>query len=305
MTSTQNFKQKNRKKWILLPILASLSLALAACSSQEAGDNENIDGGQTGFITVVSREDGSGTRGAFTELLGIEEKGADGSKTDRTTVEAIVVNKTNIMLTTVAEDPQAIGYVSLGSLNPEVKAVAIDGAAATAENVKNGSYPVSRPFFVAHKSSGSALAQDFLAFVLSAEGQAVVADNYIPVANDPTPYAGSRPTGKLTIGGSSSVTPVMEKLKEAYLVLNPDANIEIQMSDSTSGMNGVLEGTLDIGMASRNLKEAELAELTATAIALDGIGVIVHPDNPTENLTQDQVRQIFIGEFEDWSQIHE
>ena len=304
----ESFKGKNMKKLIALPMVAVLGLSLAACGGGNTADNGDAAGGDNApapeLISVISREDGSGTRGAFIELLGIEVKGTDGSKKDMTTVEAIIVNKTDVMLTTVAEDLNAIGYVSLGSLNDTVKAVSIDGVAATAENVKNGSYAVSRPFFVATKGEGSELAQDFLSFVMSQEGQAVVAGSYITVDDSAAPYAGTMPEGKLTIGGSSSVTPVMEKLKEAYVAINPKANIEIQMSDSTSGMTAAIEGTVDIGMASRNLKDGELAELTATAIALDGIGIIVNPSNPIENLTSEQVNKIYIGEVENWSEVN-
>ena len=304
----ESFKGKNMKKLIALPMVAVLGLSLAACGGGNTADNGDAAGGDSApapeLISVISREDGSGTRGAFIELLGIEVKGTDGSKKDMTTVEAIIVNKTDVMLTTVAEDLNAIGYVSLGSLNDTVKAVSIDGVAATAENVKNGSYAVSRPFFVATKGEGSELAQDFLSFVMSQEGQAVVAGSYITVDDSAAPYAGTMPEGKLTIGGSSSVTPVMEKLKEAYAAINPKANIEIQMSDSTSGMTAAIEGTVDIGMASRNLKDGELAELTATAIALDGIGIIVNPSNPIENLTSEQVNKIYIGEVENWSEVN-
>ena len=220
-----------------------------------------------------------------------------------TTTEAIIANKTDVMLTNVASDIHAIGYVSLGSLNDTIKALKIDGTAASADNVKNGTYKISRPFNIATKGEPSALAKDFIDFILSADGQAVVAKSYIAVDDSSAPYAGTKPSGRIVVAGSSSVTPVMEKLAEAYALLNPDAVIEIQLSDSTAGMNGAIDGTCDIGMASRTLKDSETAVLNATAIALDGIAVIVNADNPVENLTAEQVRKVFTGELTLWSEI--
>ena len=253
-------------------------------------------------ITVVSREDGSGTRGAFIELLGIEVKGDDGTKKDMTTKEAIIADKTDVMMTNVANDPYAIGYVSLGSLGGTVKAVDIDGGKATAENVKNGTYNVQRPFNIATKGEPTGLAKDFIDFILSKEGQeVVVGGKYIAVDESLPAFAGTLPAGKIVIAGSSSVTPIMEKLREAYLALNTGATIEVQMSDSTAGMTAAIDGICDIGMASRELKDAEKAELTGIVIALDGIAVIVNNENPLTNLTSEQVRAIFTGEIVNWS----
>jgi phosphate transport system substrate-binding protein len=255
-------------------------------------------------ITVVSREDGSGTRGAFIELFGIEVKNDDGSKKDTTTKEAVIANQTGVMLTNIAGDPYAIGYVSLGSLDNSVKALSIESVVASVENVKNKSYAIMRPFNIATKAEISELAQDFIGFILSAEGQAVITDGkYIAVDAAAKPYAGSKPAGKIVVAGSSSVTPIMEKLKEAYLAINAGAEIEIQMSDSSAGMTAAKDGTCDIGMASRELKETEAAELTATAIALDGIAVIVNSGNPATDLSKDQVKAIFTGEAVTWSDI--
>ena len=252
-------------------------------------------------ITVVSREPGSGTRGAFVELFGIEEKDADGNKVDHTTEEAIIANKTDVMMTNVAGDPYAIGYISLGSLNDTVKALKIDGAEATAENVKAGTYKVSRPFNVATKGDASEVAQDFMSFIMSAEGQQVIEDNgYIKVDDAAAAYAGTKPEGKIVVAGSSSVSPVMEKLKEAYTAINPNATIEIQTSDSTAGMTAAMDGTCDIGMASRALSEDEAAALNATVIASDGIAVVVAPGNPLDELTSDQVKSVFTGETLAW-----
>ena len=287
-------KGKGNSKFFKAFVLSTaMAMALTACGGK---DNQSI--------VVVSREDGSGTRGAFTELLGIEIKEADGSKKDMTTKEAIVVNKTDVMLTTVAGDVNAIGYVSLGSLNDSVKALAIDGVEPSAENIKNNTYALARPFFVATKGEGTPLAQDFIGFILSAEGQSIVEESYVASADAPKPYGGKAPQGKLTIAGSSSVSPVMEKLKEAYVDVNPGAVIEIQMSDSTAGINAAIDGTVDIGMASRNLKEGELSSLTATVIAMDGIGIIVNKENPITALTSEQANKIFTGEYTDWGELN-
>ena len=272
--------------------IISISLLLAVCISMLTGC------GQSGFdpktaVTVVSREEGSGTRSAFVELLGIEVKGADGTKKDLTSKEAIIAKQTDVMMTAVAKNKHAIGYISLGSLNDTIKAVAIDGVPANSENVKSGDYTISRPFFVATKGKPSGLAEDFIKFILSDQGQAVVSRNYIAVSNTPDIYNGGALKGKLVIAGSSSVTPVMEKLKEAYVKINADAVIEIQQSDSSAGMNAALSGTCDIGMASRDLRENELKELRPVKIAMDGIAVIVNKENTIVGLSKKQVKDVF------------
>ena len=254
-------------------------------------------------ISVISREDGSGTRGAFIELMGIEVEGEDGSSTDMTTVEADIASRTDVMLTSVAGDPYAIGYVSMGSLNETVKAVAIDGVEATTDNIINGTYAVSRPFNIATNGEPTGLVKDFIDFILSAEGQAIVAEDYIAVDTEAPAYAGEAPEGTISVGGSSSVSPVMEQLIEAYQTVNPNATIELQTTDSTSGMTGVAEGTLDIGMASRALKDTEAETLNGIQIALDGIAVIVNTENPIDNLTSEQVRQIYVGEVTSWADV--
>ena len=255
-------------------------------------------------IVVVSREDGSGTRGAFIELFGVEQKDADGKKVDYTTLDAEIVNSTSVVLQTVAGNDAAIGYISLGSLNDTVKALQIDGADATVVNVKDGSYKISRPFNIVTQANVSEAARAFIGFILSAQGQAVVADNhYIPMDNAPA-FAGSTVAGKVVVAGSSSVSPVMEKLKEAYLAVNPNAEIEIQMSDSSTGVKMAIDGTCDIGMASRELKDSETAEgVASTVIATDGIAVVVNLNNPVSGLTAEQVRQIYVGELLNWSEI--
>lgn len=280
-------------KKILAMVLAMLLVIGSACAVAEE-------------INVISREDGSGTRGAFIELFGIEQKDADGNKVDYTTDEADITNSTSVMMTSVSGNPSAIGYISLGSLNETVKALAIDGVEASVENIKAGTYTVARPFNIATQAEVSEAAQAFIDFILSAEGQAVIeANGYIAVVEDAPAFAGSSIEGKVVVAGSSSVTPVMEKLKEAYEAINPNANIEVQQSDSTTGMNNAIEGVCDIGMASRAVKDSEIeAGLTSTTIAMDGIAVIVSNDNATEGLTKDQVRGIYMGEITDWSEVN-
>ena len=253
-------------------------------------------------IVVISREDGSGTRGAFIELFGIEQKNDDGTRKDLTTKEAIIAKQTDVMMTNIAGESYAIGYISLGSLNDMVKALDIEGITPTAENVKNGSYPIARPFNIATKSDVSELTEDFINFILAAEGQEVVAKSYIAIVAGSPAYAGNKPSGKIVVAGSSSVTPIMEKLKEAYMEINPNATIEIQLSDSSASITGTIDGTCDIGMASRDLKDSELEKLTSTQIALDGIAVVVNHENPNTNLTKDQIKAIFTGEVLTWSE---
>lgn len=258
-------------------------------------------------INVISREDGSGTRGAFIELFGIEQKDADGNKVDHTTDECDITNSTSVMMTSVSGNECAIGYISLGSLNDTVKALEIDGAQPSVENIKAGAYNVARPFNIATLAEVSAAAQDFISFIMSVEGQAVVeANGYIAVAENAEAFVGGQVSGKIVIAGSSSVTPVMEKLKEAYEALNPNVEIELQQSDSSSGMTAARDGVCDIGMASRALKDSEIeAGLAPMTIAMDGIAVIVSNDNPVNGLTSEQVRDIYMGEITDWSEVNE
>lgn len=253
------------------------------------------------MIAVYSREDGSGTRGAFIELFGIEQKDENGDKVDYTTEEAVITNSTDVMLTSVSGDTYGIGYVSLGSLNDTVKAVQIDGAEATVENIKSGAYTIARPFNIATSGEVNEVAQDFINFIMSAEGQAVITENGYIGSDDAAAYESNGATGKVVVGGSSSVSPVMEKLIEAYKAVNTGAEIELQTSDSTTGMTGAADGTLDIGMASRELKDSEVETgLTATKIAMDGIAVVVNQENPVENLSAETVKGIFMGEITEW-----
>lgn len=307
-----------KKKVAALLITGIMAVAMTACGSSNSGtDNSGSTDGtaktessadagsdwdNTRDITVVSREDGSGTRGAFVELFGIEEE-VNGEKVDMTTEEANITNSTSVMMSTVAQDEYAIGYISLGSLDDSVKAVKVDGSEATAENIKNGSYKISRPFNIATKEDLSDAAQDFEDFILSTEGQKVVEDNkYIPL-DDVSDYKSNGASGKVVVAGSSSVSPVMEKLKEAYQAVNSDVEVEIQTSDSTTGMQNAIDGVCDIGMASRELKDSEKeVGLTPTVIAMDGIAVVVNNDNPTDELSSDQVKSIFTGDVLTWDE---
>ena len=297
------------KKFLALTATVAM-VASMAVGCGNSGNSDKTDGkAETEFdaandISVVSREDGSGTRGAFIELFGIEEKDASGEKVDNTTEEANITNSTSVMLSTVADNEYAIGYVSLGSLNDTVKALKVDGAEPTEENIKSGEYKVARPFNIATKGDVSEVAQDFINFILSTEGQAVVSESGYIALDNVQAYAGSKSAGKVSIAGSSSITPVMEKLKEAYLKVNPSAEIEIQESDSTTGMTSVADGICDIGMASREVKEEELAKgLKATVIATDGIAVIVNKANTLDDITSDQVKSIYVGDVTTWDEV--
>ena len=282
------------KKKILAIVTAALigTTAFAATASAASG-----------AIDVISREDGSGTRGAFIELFGIEEKQGD-EKVDMTTEDASITNSTSVMMTTVAGNEYAIGYVSLGSLDDSVKALKIDGAEASVDTVKDGSYKISRPFNIVTKDGLSEVAADFVKYIMSEDGQKVVEDNgYISQGNEGA-YEASGLSGKVTVAGSSSVTPVMEKLAESYKKLNADVEIEVQQNDSTTGVTSAIDGICDIGMASRELKDTETSQgVTATPIALDGIAVIVNKQNPVDELTSDQVMSIFTGETQDWADV--
>ena len=313
-------KKKTVSLWMTMALTAAM---LAGCGSSEtadttaaadttaeaedtaaAADTATADFDTEEDISVYSREDGSGTRGAFIELFGVEEKDANGEKIDNTTEDATITNNTSVMMTGVAGDDYAIGYVSLGSLNDTVKALKIDGVEPTVENIKSDSYKVYRPFNIATKGEASEVAQDFIDYILSAEGQQIVSDEgYITIDDAAPAFAGGQASGSVTVAGSSSVSPVMEKLAEAYMKLNGNVKIEIQTSDSTTGMTSAMDGVCDIGMASRELKDTEVEKLTATVIAQDGIAVVVNNNNPIDNLTKDQVKSIYVGETTSWSEV--
>ncbi|MDO4470275.1 MAG: substrate-binding domain-containing protein [Bacillota bacterium] len=306
-----------KKKMLAAILMGTMVFGLTACGNESTedknGTNKEASSGTDeksaeapkGEISVISREDGSGTRGAFIELFGIEEKDASGEKIDNTTEDAQVTNNTSVMMTSVAGNPQAIGYISLGSLDESVKALKVDGAEATAENVKSDTYKIARPFNIATTEDVSEAAQDFISYILSQEGQKIVEDSgYIAIADDAAAYAGTKPSGKIVVAGSSSITPVMEKLKEGYETVNPNVEIEIQQSDSTTGMESAVNGICDIGMASRELKDSEIeAGLKGQEIALDGIAVIVNNENSMTDITTDQVKDIYTGEITEWSDL--
>lgn len=306
---------KRTKKLVTFGLAGAMVLSLlTGCgnngdSGNSGNSGNNGNNGNSGFdaakeINVLSREDGSGTRGAFIELFGIEEKNEAGEKVDNTIDTAAVTNSTAVMMQSVAGDTYAVGYISLGSLDDSVKALRIDGAEATVDNIKSGAYKISRPFNIVTKDGVSEAAQDFIDFIMSADGQAVIEDNGYISASDGAAYAGGMDSGKVVVSGSSSVYPVMEKLKEAYLERNPGMTVEIQQSDSSTGVSDAIEGTCDIGMASRELKDSEAEKgVASTVIAIDGIAVIVNKENSVEDLTGAQVKDIYTGNAVVWSDV--
>lgn len=269
-------------------------------SSDAGSDAAKFDASKT--ISVVTREEGSGTRDAFTELTGVLVKDGD-NKTDNTTTSAVTINSTEAVITNVKDNEAAIGYISLGSLNDTVKALKIGGVEATADNVKSGDYAVSRPFNIAYKGELSDVAQDFVDYIMSSDGQKIVSDNGYVTVSENAAYSGKKPSGKISVAGSSSVSPVMEKLAEAYQKVNTNVKVEIQTSDSSAGMQSAMGGTCDIGMASRDLKDEEKSALKVETIAKDGIAVIVNNANTCDDLTLDQVKSIYTGETTVWSDI--
>ena len=283
--------------------------AFAGCGGAGSSSNGSSDAGSDAAkfdtsktISVVTREEGSGTRDAFTELTGVLVKDGD-NKTDNTTTSAVTINSTEAVITNVKDNEAAIGYISLGSLNDTVKALKIGGVEATADNVKSGDYAVSRPFNIAYKGELSDVAQDFVDYIMSSDGQKVVSDNGYVTVSENAAYSGKKPSGKISVAGSSSVSPVMEKLAEAYQKVNTNAKVEIQTSDSSAGMQSAMGGTCDIGMASRDLKDEEKSALKVETIAKDGIAVIVNNANTCDELTLDQVKSIYTGETTVWSDI--
>lgn len=283
--------------------------AFAGCGSASSSSNGSSDAGSDAAkfdasktISVVTREEGSGTRDAFTELTGVLVKDGD-NKTDNTTTSAVTINSTEAVITNVKDNEAAIGYISLGSLNDTVKALKIGGVEATADNVKSGDYAVSRPFNIAYNGELSDVAQDFVDYIMSSDGQKIVSDNGYVTVSENAAYSGKKPSGKISVAGSSSVSPVMEKLAEAYQKVNTNAKVEIQTSDSSAGMQSAMGGTCDIGMASRDLKDEEKSALKVETIAKDGIAVIVNNANTCDDLTLDQVKSIYTGETTVWSDI--
>lgn len=290
-------------KKTIYAVLSAITLAVLG-GTLFAAPKKNKNFGKKSVV-LISREEGSGTRGAFVELFGIEMKNAEGKKVDFTSEEADITNSTEVMLTSIAGNKYAIGYVSLGSLNKTVKALKIEGVSPSVSTIKNGTYKISRPFNIVTKQTGlSENASDFIRFILSSDGQAIVeANGYISATQNPA-YIATGKKGKITVAGSSSVTPVMEKLAEAYEKLNPEIKIEVQMSDSTTGVNSTLNGVCEIGMASRKLKDSEKAKgALQTKIAIDGIAVIINKENPTESASIQSVKDLYIGTISKWGDV--
>lgn len=280
---------------------AQTAAAAATEAAQTAAAQTAERTGLDTDITVISREEGSGTRGAFVELMKIEDD--DG---DHTVDTAEISNSTSVVTQTVAGNKSAIGYISLGSLNDTVKAVQVDGVEPTVENIKAGSYAVSRPFEICYKEENlTDLGKDFISYIMSAEGQKLVnQEGYIAMDERGESYTGSGLSGNLSLNGSTSVSPLMEKLAEAYKALNPDVTIDIQQTGSGAGITATIDGSCEIGMSSRALKEEELSQgVTEQQIALDGIAVIVNKENDVQNLTSQQIRQIFVGEITNWADL--
>lgn len=288
---------------LALAMVLSASVVLSACGDEKSGD----DGEKNDKISVISREEGSGTRGAFIELVGIEEKNEQGEKVDNTVDTAVITNSTSVAMTSVSEDKASIGYISLASLNDTVKALKIDGVEPTVKNIQKGEYPIARNFNLVTGDNLSELGKDFINYILSTEGQKTVAENGYIELTEAGKYEASdvvKEGGKITVGGSSSVTPLMEKLAEAYKKVNPKVEVMVQQSDSTTGVTSAIDGSVDIGMASRDLKDTETDQgVKATVIAKDGIAVIVHKDSKQEELTLEQVKDIFTGKITKWSEL--
>lgn len=301
--------ERKATKVITAALLSTMALSVFAGCNSNSNDGGSSNGtpsasgsfDTTKSVTAITREPGSGTRDAFIELTGLLEKGEDGSKTDHTAATASVLNNTQAVMSGVAGNNYAIGYISLGSLNDTVKAFKVDDVEATVENVKNGTYTISRPFNIATKGDGDEVTKDFISYILSEEGQKVISDEgYVSVVDNTAAYVGSKPSGKIVVAGSSSVSPVMEKLIEAYKKVNTDAEIELQTSDSSTGIQYAIDGSCQIAMASRELKDEEANTLTATKIAMDGIAIIGSNNNTTENLTKDQIKGIYDGSITTW-----
>lgn len=307
-----------KKSLKALPLVAAAGLTLSAISP--------LVFAQEGPITVISREDGSGTRGAFVEIVGVEDENGN----DLTTTEATIQNQTSGVMQAVGNDPQAMGYISLGSLDDTVKAVNVDGAEASAEAIVAGDYPIARPFLLAWNAEEelSEVSADFLNFIHSQEGQTVVEEEgYIAVTESGSQAegeeteaaeetegasgaaslpnyepAGEGLEGTIEIVGSTSVTPIMERLAEVYGEYQNGVEINVSSVGSSAGIEAAINGTADFGMSSRALDEDEAGQVNSEEIAIDGIAVIVNLDNPVEELSLDTIRSIFLGEITAWEE---
>lgn len=296
------------KKIISFILLGVMALSFGVGCGSNSGSDSGSNGGSENTLTpinVVSRESGSGTRGAFVEITGVLEKDSSGNSVDRTFDNAIIQNGTNAIITTVSNDKNAIGYISIGSLNDTIKALDVDGVSPTAENVQNGSYKIARPFNITFTEDISDLAQDFVNYILSSDGQAVVVSSgYTQASNEETSYTPSNMSGIITVVGSTSVNPVMEKLAEAYMALNPDVSIEIQSVGSSAGVQASIDKTADIGMASREIRDSESAQVSYLPIAIDGIAMIVNKDSQVSNITLEDIRLVYTGEKINWEELN-
>lgn len=295
-----------KRKNLTLSVIAILALiamvvGLISCSNGAKPESEQNAPSQTsGAITVISREDGSGTRDAFTELMEITDE--DGN--DATTMTAEITNSTSVMASTVQGNAKAIGYVSLGSLSDKVKALKVDGVAPSVETVKDGTYKLQRPFNIAYKEAEiSETAKDFMAYIMSAEGQAVIEEEGYISIDTTTSYKASGAKGTVTVAGSTSVAPVMNVLADKYRALNPDVTVEIQESGSSAGIESAIQGAVEIAMSSRELTSEELETLKSEKIATDGIAVIVNQSNSFDGLTSQQIKEIYLGNITKWEEV--
>ena len=276
---------KTRKGWLTVLCLCFVIILTGCGSSSDE-------------ITVVSREDGSGTRGAFVEAAGV----VDSQGNDITTVKAEITNSTSVVIQSVISNVNSVGYISIGALSDDIKASKIDGVEPTAENVNSGDYKISRPFSVVEKEGTSEIAKDFIEYILSDEGQEVVKNTGFIALKGNGKYEKKEIEGKVVIAGSTSVGPVMEVLAQEYMEINPEVEVEIQQTGSTAGIESTLAGACDIGMSSRNLKDTEIAKgLKGTVIARDGIAIVVNKENPCSALDLEDVKEIFAGEIINWS----
>lgn len=296
------------KKIISFILLGVMALSFGVGCGSNNGSDSGSNGGSESTLTpinVVSRESGSGTRGAFVEITGVLEKDGSGNSVDKTFDNAIIQNGTNAIITTVSNDKNAIGYISIGSLNDTIKALDVDGVSPTAENVQNGSYQIARPYNITFTDDISELAQDFVNYILSSDGQAVVVSSgYTQASNEETSYSPSNMSGIITVVGSTSVSPVMEKLAEAYMTLNPNVSIEIQSVGSSAGVQASIDKTADIGMASREIRDSESSQVSYLPIAIDGIAMIVNKDSQTSNITLEDIRLVYTGEKTNWEELN-
>lgn len=287
-----------KSKFSTIVLAVTLLFSLTACNSDKPFESAYN-------INAITREPGSGTRGAFLELFELEDKKPNGYYKDLLTKEASVENNTSTIITSVQDDKYAIGYISLGSLSDSVKPVKIDGIAPTAENIQNGTYKVKRSFnIITKKGNHEDVLVDFIDFVFSKQGQKIVSTHYVPVDSNASAYAGNKPAGTIIIGGSSSVAPIMEKIVEEYRTINPNAKVELQVNDSTTGISKTLEGAYDIGISSRSLKQTEGHKLSEQEFALDGIVIIVNKKNSFDNLSKQDVKNIYLGKTNKWEQLN-